>query len=47
MKKNKYNYYFPISLSIGLALGIIFEQLAIGLSIGVILGLTLDSIRNK
>ncbi|MEG2656920.1 MAG: hypothetical protein RSA29_14590 [Clostridium sp.] len=44
--KKKYNYYFPICTGIGLAFGVIFDQLAIGLCLGVALGITLDNKRN-
>ena len=44
-KKND-NYYFLLFMSIGLALGIIFDQLAVGLCLGMAIGLSLDN-RNK
>ena len=41
--KNNNNYYFPIFVGIGLVLGILFDQLALGLCFGIAIGLALDN----
>ena len=45
-KKNN-NYYLVLFMGMGLTLGIIFDQLAIGLCLGMAIGLSLDNREKK
>lgn len=44
---DKNNYYFLLFMGMGLVLGVILNQLAIGLCLGVTIGLALDNKKKK
>lgn len=40
--KKMSNYYFPLSIGIGILFGVVLNQIPIGLCLGTTIGLTLD-----
>ena len=45
--KKMSNYYFPLSIGIGILFGVVLNQIPIGLCLGAAIGLTLDYKKKK